>query len=159
MDFDLSQVSDNAPTLFNSSSRNSSDGNRISDNRFDSTNIVGSVYHDNAEKLHSDLIGIEEEAITDEMDDKNGQHTSDEITFSSYVKQHKSLISTTKDPTSLHNNYDIIGLSKDFIAKENIFFDENDMAQHQKTKMNKFGDKQVETSVINLYFFLHKFTM
>ena len=63
MDFDLSQVSDNAPTLFNSSSRNSSDGNRISDNRFDSTNIVGSVYHDNAEKLHSDLIGIEEEPI------------------------------------------------------------------------------------------------
>ena len=83
MDFDLSKVSVNTPSLFNLSKRSSSDNGKSNaiESRFDST-IVGSVYHDNAEKLHSDLIGIEE---GDEIDDKHVQHNPTD-TFPSYAR-------------------------------------------------------------------------
>ena len=102
MDFDLNQVSLVTPPSLNLSKRNSANGINVTDTRFDSS-TVGSVYHDDAEKLHSDLIGIEE---TDEMCDKIISHNSCGTSLS-YTKQQHAHINTSKESTNsckAHNN-------------------------------------------------------
>ena len=144
MDFDLSKVSVNTPSLFNLSKRSSSDDGKSDaiENRFDST-IVGSVYRDNAEKLHSDLIGIEE---GDEIDDKHVQHNPTD-TFPSYAIQQpqNTNINTYKDSTTSNTAQDNVGLSAGIFTntKDNSFFEGNIPLQFQISNSNKFNEKQV----------------
>ena len=162
MDFDLNQVSVNAPSLFNLPSQNSSDDDRKNNSittRFDQT-IVGSVFHDNAEKLHSDLIGIEEERTADEGNDKHILYNPNEM-FPSYAKhqqktQQQAIIPTYKDLTTSSNAAaytNNIGLPAAMYAttttKENSFFEtnnEDDMVLSHTSQSNPFHEKQVKTN-------------
>ena len=122
MDFDLNQVSLVTPSSLNLSKRNSNNGNNATESRFDST-VVGSVYHDNAQKLHSDLIGIEE---IDEMDDKNISHNPNGTSLS-YTKQQQTHIGTCKDSMNsykAHNNI-IASAGMYDTTKAHICFDDN----------------------------------
>ena len=159
MDFDLNQVSVNAPNLFNLSNQNSSDEDRKNNSittRFDQT-IVGSVFHDNAEKLHSDLIGIDEERTQDEGNDKHILYNPNEM-FQSYAKhqqqtQQQHIIPTYKDLTTTSNtaaHTNNIGLPAAMYAttttKENSFFEtnnEDDTVLSHISKSNQFNEKQV----------------
>ena len=59
MDFDLNQVSLATPSSLNITNGGTENVSNSTNHRFPSP-IVESVFHDDAEKLHSDLIGIEE---------------------------------------------------------------------------------------------------
>ena len=145
MDFDLGQVSVNAPSLFNLSKRSSTgEGSNPIESRFESA-IVGSVYHDNAEKLHSDLIGIEETPADDEIDDKHISFNSNKA-FSSYTTQSQQVhINAFKDSTKSYISLDNIGVCEGMYAptKKTIFFEGFDTLQPQQSKSNKFNGKQV----------------
>ena len=144
MDFDLGKVSVDTPSLFNLSKRSSSDDGKSNaiESRFDST-IVGSVYHDNAEKLHSDLIGIEE---GDEIDEKHVQHNPTD-TFPSYAREQQpnTHIDSYKDCTSSNAAHDNVGLSGGIYTttKDNSYFEGNIPLQFQISKSNKFNEKKV----------------
>ena len=147
MDFDLNQVSVNAPSLFDLSKQNSSGDDRKTNS------IVGSVFEDNAEKLHSDLIGIEEEITTDERNDKHILFNPTEPFASSYAKQQQTqqhIIPTYKDLTTSSNiatHTKNIGLPAAMYAttKDNNFFDENNdnMVLSNISKSNQLNEKQV----------------
>ena len=147
MDFDLNQVSVNAPSLFDLSKQNSSGDDRKTNS------IVGSIFEDNAEKLHSDLIGIEEEITTDERNDKHILFNPTEPFASSYAKQQQTqqhIIPTYKDLTTSSNlvpHTKNIGLPEAMYAttKDNNFFDENNdnMVLCNISKSNQLNEKQV----------------
>ena len=88
MDFDLNQVSLVTPSSLNITNSSENVSNSMN-NRFHST-IVGSVFQDDAEKLHSDLIGIEE-----------GNETR---TYNRSYSNEKCLPYTNL-PNTLENNY------------------------------------------------------
>lgn len=147
MDFDLNQVSVNAPSLFDLSKQSSSGDDRKANS------IVGSIFEDNAEKLHSDLIGIEEEITTDERNDKHILFNPTEPFASPYAKQQQTqqhIIPTYKDFTTSSNiatHTKNIGLPAAMYAttKDNNFFDENNdnMVLSSISNSNQFNEKQV----------------
>ena len=156
MDFDLNQVSVNAPSLFNLPKQNSSGDDRKSNSlttRLDHS-VVDSVFHDNAEKLHSDLIGIDEEIAMSEGNDQNILYDPSNTLPSLYAKQQvqQHIIPTYKDlktSSNIATHTNNIGLPAamqgETTTKENNFFEENneDMMLSHISKSNQFNEKQV----------------
>ena len=165
MDFDLNQVSVNAPSLFNLPKQHSSgdDGKSNSlSTRLDHT-IVGSVFHDNAEKLHSDLIGIDEEIAMSEGNDKNILYNPSDTLPPLYAKQQvqQHIIPTYKDlktSSNIATHTNNIGLPAamqgETTTKENNFFEENneDMMLSHISKSNQFNEKQVRIKTTKFNF-------
>ena len=138
MDFDLNQVSLVTPSSLNITNSSSENVSNSMNNRFHST-IVGSVFQDDAEKLHSDLIGIEE---CNETRTYNRSYSNE--TGLPYVRLPNTLTNTYEEPAnSQYKHSNTIATTTDSDKTNKIIFPEEYVSSgnEETNPLSSFSNK------------------
>ena len=138
MDFDLNQVSFVTPPSLNITNSSSDNVSSSINNRFHSP-IVESVFRDDAEMLHSDLIGIEE---CNEARTYNRSYSNE--TGLPYTRVPNTLINTYAEPTnSQYKHSNTIATTKDTDKTNKIIFTEEYVSSgnEETNPLSSFSNK------------------